>query len=554
MQSKGQLENMEEGITKVVLAKIKSHTWYSAEDCLVISAKLENSPFSASAQEQLVQCLLARSEGMADKPKRGRPALQAGAEAKKKQSHMFFENYFTMQDWQGMQIISCMAKPDYRAAAGIVARAMIRCGWLQVEEADWKIPISFLAMSARMHCQGSAGTGVKDFMMKLHGSLKNALPAAMKESPLIEMYPLCPIDLLEPWLSFSQADGPLAQCPGDQVQRLQFIRSSIPTRGSHWTCKMEGILPRGQLQGLEGSYVQAPLAICWKPETTPQEWKRLAEPATSSMQPQVHAPGAGLDRGSSFPLIEELPSDDSPDGKAEEVKTRQAEPTVAETTRQAEPMGEVLQVESKPRPDNSTAPRTAQGSQLAVVGATRAGPPMLGNARTDSSATRPSLAAMVSASAALLGAKSWKPPVEADSESEEAESSARPRGKRARGSSSGAAARTSRKTKAKKKAAASAPARKAAASAPATKAMKKAATSAPAKEASKDPSKLRFPGTRKHDPVFYGQSTVYIDAGNQLWRIKPQSAGRVMTNRSFKTTDPKQVWKSVVSELKRLNP
>jgi hypothetical protein len=161
---------------------------------------------------------------------------------------------------------------------------------------------------------------------------------------------------------------------------------------------------------------------------------------------------------------------------------------------------------------------------------------------------------MVSASAALLGAKSWKPPVEADSESEEAESSARPRGKRARGSSSGAAARTSRKTKAKKKAAASAPARKAAASAPATKAMKKAAASAPAKEASKDPSKLRFPGTRKHDPVFYGQSTVYIDAGNQLWRIKPQSAGRVMTNRSFKTTDPKQVWKSVVSELKRLNP
>jgi hypothetical protein len=160
---------------------------------------------------------------------------------------------------------------------------------------------------------------------------------------------------------------------------------------------------------------------------------------------------------------------------------------------------------------------------------------------------------MVSASAALLGAKSWKPPVEADSESEEAESSARPRGKRARGSSSGAAARTSRKTKAKKTTA-SARARKAAASAPATKAMKKAAASAPAKEASKDPSKLRFPGTRKHDPVFYGQSTVYIDAGNQLWRIKPKTAERVMTNRSFKTTDPKQVWKSVVSELKRLNP
>jgi hypothetical protein len=599
MRANGQQLACEEGITKLLMVKLKSKSWYSAEECLPIVAELRNSEISASAKEELVQIVLSRSEGTIPKPKSGRPRINPEDFATMKQSHLFLENYFTVKDWQAMSTISKMAQPDYRAAGGLIVRAMLRCGWLKVAEVDWKIPLSFLALSARLECMGSAGTGTKNFLVKLHAALKKHLPDHVKQSSLPMMYPECPTDLLEPWLSYSQTDGPLALCPPAQATALQDLRAAIPTRNTHWTCKMEAKNPIA----LEPRPLQAHLAIDWCPPTkafgseevaepaTPGVSMRVAKPAVLGMQPTMQARGENLAssprivevgaepavfgmqltmqaRGenlASSPRIVEVGSDTSPDPKAEEATTPQAEPKEA---------GEAL-----PKETTATAPTIAPGSSLAVLGPTRAGPAvplpsMLGKPKTEASATRPGLAAMISASAALLGGKSLQLPVQGDSASEES-GSASPRRKRTRKSSSGAAARTSGKTKAKKTPAsarakksmtkASAPAKKAAApakktSAPAKKAAAPAKkTSAPAKDdtkkaaASKDPGGFRFPGTKKHDPVFYGRSTVYIDAGNQMWRIKAATGDRVMVNRSFKAEDPRKVWQHVVKELKRLN-
>ena len=64
---------------------------------------------------------------------------------------------------------------------------------------------------------------------------------------------------------------------------------------------------------------------------------------------------------------------------------------------------------------------------------------------------------------------------------------------------------------------------------------------------------LKFPGvTQKNHPVFYGQSTVYIDT-SKCWRLKPKPGDRVCTHFYFKGHKPEVIWKRVVLELRRLN-
>ena len=65
---------------------------------------------------------------------------------------------------------------------------------------------------------------------------------------------------------------------------------------------------------------------------------------------------------------------------------------------------------------------------------------------------------------------------------------------------------------------------------------------------------LKFPGIKKTGhPVFYGESTVYIDT-DKCWRLKPSPGVRVCTHFYFKGRNPKEIWKRVVLELRRLNP
>ncbi len=70
----------------------------------------------------------------------------------------------------------------------------------------------------------------------------------------------------------------------------------------------------------------------------------------------------------------------------------------------------------------------------------------------------------------------------------------------------------------------------------------------------KSSASLLFPGTsKKGHPVFYGDSTVYIDTTAKCWRLKKKSGDRLCTHFYFKKHDPKAVWKEIVIELRRLN-
>ena len=52
---------------------------------------------------------------------------------------------------------------------------------------------------------------------------------------------------------------------------------------------------------------------------------------------------------------------------------------------------------------------------------------------------------------------------------------------------------------------------------------------------------------------YYKASTIYHDAGNHQWRVKPRTASRQTIKKSFKT-NPKQAWEELVEIVRKLNP
>ena len=91
----------------------------------------------------------------------------------------------------------------------------------------------------------------------------------------------------------------------------------------------------------------------------------------------------------------------------------------------------------------------------------------------------------------------------------------------------------------------------------APKAAAKAAAKAVAKAVPKsgycpDDSRV-YRGTGYHKVRYYKASTVYHDAINHKWRVKPCAGSRKTIGKCFKT-NPKRAWEEVVKILHKLNP
>ena len=95
----------------------------------------------------------------------------------------------------------------------------------------------------------------------------------------------------------------------------------------------------------------------------------------------------------------------------------------------------------------------------------------------------------------------------------------------------------------------------------AAKAAPKAAAKAAAKAVAKAVPKsgycpndsLVYRGPGYHKVRYYKDSTVYHDAINHKWRVKPCTGSRKTIGKCFKT-NPKQAWEEVVKILRKLNP
>ena len=112
---------------------------------------------------------------------------------------------------------------------------------------------------------------------------------------------------------------------------------------------------------------------------------------------------------------------------------------------------------------------------------------------------------------------------------------------RAKGGRQKAAAATGKAKAAAKTLVKVAPAPKAVAKATAPKAAAKAASKAVADGGSRPDDSLVYRGPAYAQVRYYKDSTIYHDAGNHQWRVKPIAGSRQTIKKSVKT-NPKQAW------------
>lgn len=559
-------DSVQATVTLATKAKLCSKKFFTPEETVSLSEVLKKSSFSEAAKDELLQEVLRRSEGAIDKTRSaGRPKSVDTA----KQSHQFFEQYLTEKDWDTLHFLCKMTVPDWRVGAATVVRCMLRCGWLKVQEDEWKFPLALLQLGASIDTWGSSGTALKETMLKIHEQQKQKLTPELLRAPLIEAFPMSPAELPEPWLSYSQSDGPLIDCPLEHTAELQRSLSWQPTRRSHWTCKVQQREGLG-LKALTGELAQpvkqpkpvmklqlssqpkAPNAFNLHrpigPTTTGDARQRLLELVGEASNHEAADILRMLERGSqqssvqerSSVCVEEVDSPTQPlvppaasESQCESPSLALAlkKPAQRDATRE-----EVATLSTPLRPVSGTI--SSLGSQSSGdVGSSESK-----KAAPAAAAPPKKLMAQLGDAMGLMGVGTGaKRAVGAEHEEEPEEA------KEEEGSP--APARKKRRKTPETKATLKPKARAKAA----LKLKTKATLKPPAKLVAKNSEALRFPGTKPHTPVRYGASTVYLGK-NQVWRIKPVEASRMCIHKSFKTKDAREVWKAVVKELKRLNP
>ena len=87
----------------------------------------------------------------------------------------------------------------------------------------------------------------------------------------------------------------------------------------------------------------------------------------------------------------------------------------------------------------------------------------------------------------------------------------------------------------------------------AAKATDKAAAKVVRKGGSCPDDSLVYRGPLYAKVRYYKQSTIYHDAVNQKWRVKPSAGSRETIKKSFKT-NPKRAWAELVDIVRKLNP
>ena len=169
---------------------------------------------------------------------------EAGLRKRQLQSHEYLENYFKQEEWDRAAQMLSLGSFSGSALATMACTAMTRCGWFDIDESDYKKVIGiFGILGPGAPVSGSAG-------LESVRLLKKAVAAARPrtiEHELVQNFPEDPAALPEPWLGFSQRNGPLVKCPAD-LGLVRLHQSQAPGRSTHWSVKAEGRMTAGNSQ------------------------------------------------------------------------------------------------------------------------------------------------------------------------------------------------------------------------------------------------------------------------------------------------------------------
>ena len=461
----------------------------------------------------------------------------AGDDKSGKQTHDYFENYLTQEEWTILGEKAGAKKLRPEELAGIIYRAAARIGFCNIDEQDYgKLIGTFGLLGAAAPTHGPIGLKTVQAVKKHFSSLRKNFPGV--EAP--KVYPQKPELLPEPWLTMSKSSGPLIECPFD-TSLVALHRMKTPTRSSHWSVK--SAQPRGgavlaltdaakvpvlsledNMQGLGSAALRA----------FPGFIKTLFE------QQSQHA--AGCSHGPSTVQVEEIP--ESPEksnsavlstvsglqghqvlSQAAAAKEQQLTPVAAGSAKGQE-LTPVAAASAKGQELTPAAVTFAKGQELV---------PVREAAASESTATlasaafvgltgmpKMSIADVLGQTKGMLCQKSGNAAAAASEDDEDEDDPEN------LPSSKGTTA-----AKAKTKA--------------------KAKSTAVAALAPKDDKLLRYAGTKASKPIHYGCCTVYVDTKHKMWRLKPAPGSRKLQHFPWKTENPKTVWSRVAKELTRLN-
>lgn len=512
---------------------------------------------------------------------------EAGLRKRQLQSHEYLENYFNQEEWDRAAQMLSLGRLSGSALATTACTAMTRCGWFDIDENDYKKVIGiFGILGPGAPVSGNAG-------LESVRLLKKAMAAARPrriEHELVQNFPEDPAALPEPWLRFSQRNGPLVKCPAD-LGLVRLHQSQAPGRSTHWSVKAEGRMTasNSKLAVLNKKGASTPVNIPMLNLTSPanlyQPWQaahlgmcgglRMPSPYVQGWPGQfgnplghppfgMQASGLGFSQGHPPPGMHPASLAQPPwrqeTGTTIEELTESAAASPNSSRASSPPpgsmppaAGQVLANTSLVRPPPAAADGSSPEFALSAPPATLASGSFFGMAdrRNAAAAKEMGIADVLKTTDVMLDKK------------QEAGPKAKLKGK--------ANAKAKGKGKGKKKAAAAIeeedgedeedddeeedeppklpeadPKKKKAA------ACRVSEATARAPQPLKDPKLLEFKGTKKMKPRKYGCVTIYSDTKNQLWRLKPSPASRHLTHYSWKKEEANKVWRKMIVEVKRL--
>ena len=171
------------------------------------------------------------------------PGAAAAASKKVYQNHDYIENYFTEAEWQMAKSMIQSNTLTPSALATLACTGMTRCGWFDIEECDFKkIVGAFGCLGAAAPVCGLAGL---ETVKKLKKATAAARPKTITEE-LVRDFPEDPKNLPEPWLGFSQRNGPLVVSPYPR-ELVRLSQSQTPGRNTHWSVKAQKVAAQNML-------------------------------------------------------------------------------------------------------------------------------------------------------------------------------------------------------------------------------------------------------------------------------------------------------------------
>ena len=510
----------EQQLVNGVLLKLATGKFLSVSDSMSMVNIVQGSALTKVNRDTLIEAVQNRID-MGPLNAVAEPCGETGMEAEPgtvakacdKQVHDYMHNYLTQNEWTDM-------KRGQSVAINILARAMIRCGFLSASEPQWAFTAGLLGLVG-LQTEGTDGLSLLKNLKAEHNRHKGQFD----RSGLINIYPQSPKALPEPWLSLAQCHGPLVDCPFSLSER-KWVQDNMRCRGgSNLKITAPAPAPARMVPNPVELGITTAVPI-WFQQKCFQMWE------------QYKSGGVGLSQ----------PYEEHPECRIRMVGSPTRGLAIGSASGRSLP-GTIHGAQPESQGDS---PMLLGGVAVPEGSPGFLGGPMAGAGAKPGLLQDPSAGTVAKPEGGLLGGAVAVPGADAQGLPGYLEATRRMLASKGFAETDGDAGQPAVATRSKLAVRKKPAAEGASKAKPKATIVKSKAQPAPSEAKPKKPECLQFPGTKKRGPLYYGRCTVYIDTKNGMWRIKKAVGERVLEHFVYKNqADSKKIWNAAATYLRR---